>query len=184
MQAVPLGLYHTRHYDTGDNVDRLKTRATIKGHSGNMTKGIHYSETFAATPREDTPRILSAVAVRKDLERKTGDVEKAFCWATLPPRKQIALKLPPGLRRYDPESKEETFGISRKKLYGTPPAGHAWATLRDLRLIEWFNAGLWQCNKSVMDPTLFYIRHGGRKLTERRLTKRSTKTYNHSYYEV
>ena len=52
MKAVPLGLYHTHHYDKGVNVDRLKTRAAVKGHSGNMTKGIHFSETFAATPRE------------------------------------------------------------------------------------------------------------------------------------
>ena len=92
-----------------------------------MTKGIHYSETFGATPREGTSRILSAVAVKKDLERKTNDVKKAFCWATLPPGKQIALKLQPGLRWYDSDSKEETFGISRKHLYGTPPAGNAWA---------------------------------------------------------
>ena len=96
-----------------------------------MTKGINYSETFTATPREDTSRILSAVAVKKDPERKTGDVEKVFCWATLPPGKQNTLKLPPGLRRYDLESKKETFGMSRKNLYGTPPAGNAWATLRD-----------------------------------------------------
>ena len=59
-----------------------------------MTKGIHNSEMFAAAPRGDMSRILSAVAVKKDLERKIGDVEKAFCWATLPPGKQIALKLP------------------------------------------------------------------------------------------
>ena len=34
-----------------------------------------------------------------------------------------------------------------------------------------------------MDPTLFYIRHGGFKLTERRLTKRSTKRGDQVYYE-
>ena len=135
MKAVPLGLYHTHHYDKGGNVDRLKTRAAVKGHNGNMTKGIRFSETFAATPREDTSRILSALAVKKNLERKTGDVEKAFCWAKLPPGKQLALKLPPGLRRYDVKSGEETYGISRKNLYGTPPAGDAWATLRDRRWI-------------------------------------------------
>ena len=183
LKAVPLGMYHTHHYGKGGNVDRLKTRAAVKGHSGNMTKGIHYSETFAATPKEDTSRILSAVAVKKDFERKTGDVEKAFCWATLPPGKQIALKLPPSLQgRCDPESKEETFGISRKNLYGTPPAGNAWATLRDRRLMGRFNAGLWQCNKPVVDPTLFYIRHGGSKLTERRLTKGFTKRGGQFYY--
>jgi hypothetical protein len=71
----------------------------------------------------------------------------------------------------------------RKNLYGTPPAGNAWATLRDRRLIERLNIGLWQCTKSVMDPTLFYIRHGGFKLTERRLTKRSTKRGDLVYYE-
>ena len=67
MKAVPLGLYHTHHYDKGGNVDRLKTRAAVKGHSGNMTRDTQYSETFAATPREDPSRILSAVAVKKDL---------------------------------------------------------------------------------------------------------------------
>ena len=74
MKAVPLVLYHTHHYGKGGNVDRPKTRAAVKGHSGNMTKGIHYSETFAATPREDTSKILSAVAVKKVLERKTGEI--------------------------------------------------------------------------------------------------------------
>ena len=175
MKAVPLGLYHTHHYDKEGNVDRMKTRAAVKGHSGNMTKGIHYSETFAATPREDTSRILSAIAVRKNLKRKTGDVEKAFCWSKLPPGKQLALKLPPGLKRFRLvlAKVEETFAILRKNLYGTPPAGNAWATLRDRRFLERLNLGLWQCVKSVMDPTLFYIRYGGIKVTECRLIKMS-----------
>ena len=34
-----------------------------------------------------------------------------------------------------------------------------------------------------MDPTLFYIRHGGTKMTERRLTKWSTKSTNGCFYE-
>ena len=109
MKTVPLGLYHTRHHDKGGNVDRLKTRAAVRGHSGNMTKGIHYSEAFAATSREDTSRNLSAVAVKKNLKRKTGDFEKAFCWAQLPPGKQLAFKLQPGLRKYDQESGEPTY---------------------------------------------------------------------------
>ena len=79
MKAVPLGLYHTHHYDEGGNVDRLETQVAAKGHNGNMKEVIHCSETFAATPGEDTSRILSAIAVKKDLERKTGDVEKTHC---------------------------------------------------------------------------------------------------------
>ena len=54
---------------------------------------------------------MSAAAAKKNLKRKTGDVEKAFCWAELPPGKQLALKLPPGLRRFDQESGEPTYGI-------------------------------------------------------------------------
>ena len=38
-EPVPLGLYHTHHHDKGVNV------GAIKGHSGDVTKGIHYSET-------------------------------------------------------------------------------------------------------------------------------------------
>ena len=117
MKAVPLGLYHTHHHGKRGNVDRLKARAAIKGHNGNMTKGIHYSETIAATTREDTSRILSAVAVKKDLERKTGDVEKVFCWAKLPPGNQLALELPPGLRWHDPESREETLNIEKDSVW-------------------------------------------------------------------
>ena len=101
----------------------------------------------------------------------------------MPLGKHTTLKLSAGLRRYEPQSKEETYGILRRNLYGTPSAGNAWATLRDRRLMERFNVDLWQCNKSVMDPTLFYIRHGGFKLTERRLTKRSTKRGDQVCYE-
>ena len=76
--AVPLGLYHTTKFDhtTGD-IDKLKTRAAIQGHKGNMQRGIHFNETFTACPREDTARILSALMCLFNLCRMTCDIVKA-----------------------------------------------------------------------------------------------------------
>ena len=57
-RPVPLGLYHTHKTDKEGDVNRLKTRAAVKGHRGNMMKGVHFWETFAPTPSEDTARAL------------------------------------------------------------------------------------------------------------------------------
>ena len=42
----------THKYDQEGHLDRLKTRAAIAGHPGNMKKGVHYDKTFAATPNQ------------------------------------------------------------------------------------------------------------------------------------
>ena len=59
--AVYVGLYHTHKHSGRGEIDRHKTRCAVKGHKGNMQKGTHFTETFAATPREDTGRIMSAL---------------------------------------------------------------------------------------------------------------------------
>jgi hypothetical protein len=75
--AVYVGLYHTHKHDSNRQNDRYKTRCAVKGHKGNMQKGTHFTETFAATPREDTGRVLTALFVLLNLINRTGDVEKA-----------------------------------------------------------------------------------------------------------
>ena len=45
-RLVPLGLYHTHKTDKAGAVNRLKTRAAVQGHKGNMQKGVHYTETL------------------------------------------------------------------------------------------------------------------------------------------
>ena len=82
--AVFVGLYHTHKTNGEGDIDRHKTRCAVKGHKGNMQKGNHFNETFAATPREDTARILTALMVLLNLVYKTGDVVKAYCSATSP----------------------------------------------------------------------------------------------------
>ena len=61
--AVYVGLYHTHKHSGEGEINRHKTRCAVKGHKGNMQKGTHFTETFAATPREDTGRIMSALFV-------------------------------------------------------------------------------------------------------------------------
>jgi site-specific DNA-cytosine methylase len=169
--AVYVGLYHThKHNDTYGTIDRHKTRCAVKGHKGNMQKGTHFTETFAATPREDTGRILTALFVLCNLINRTGDVEKAYCWADVPPGELIAIRYPPGLKRYHPDTKEELYCILRKNLYGHPAAANAWATHRDSEILRLFNTDQWSCHQAEMDPCLFhFVRKGkkhGRKVTE------------------
>jgi hypothetical protein len=139
------------------DIDRLKTRCALQGHPGNMKRGIHYAETFTPTPREDTARVITALTVMRNLKRKTGDVEKAYCWAKLPPGDLIGVRYPPGLREYHPITREELYMILRKNLYGHPGAGRAWGHLRDDEIMTDFNKDGWTCSICTMDPCLFYF---------------------------
>ena len=151
---VPLGLYHTHKTDKQGEVNRLKTRAAVKGHRGNMKKGVHYTETFAPTPSEDTARILQCLIIIMNLTRMCGDIEKAYCWAKVPPGELIALSYPEGYCRTN-EQGEELYMIMRKNLYGHPAAARAWTKERDTQLLNHFNCEGWTCKQSRMDPCLF-----------------------------
>ena len=47
---IPLGEYCECKFDEDGDANKRKTRMAVQGHPGNMKKGIHYSETFSATP--------------------------------------------------------------------------------------------------------------------------------------
>jgi hypothetical protein len=159
--AVFVGLYHTHKTNGEGDIDRHKTRCAVKGHKGNMQKGNHFNETFAATPREDTARILTALMVLLNLVYKTGDVVKAYCWADVPPGELIAIRYPPGLKKFHPVTKEELYCVLRKKLYGHPAAGRAWSMHRDSELLRMFNNDEWSCHQCEMDPCMFdFMRKG------------------------
>jgi hypothetical protein len=159
-KAVGLGLYHTHKFDKEGEIDRLKSRAALQGHKGNMQRGNHYAETFTPTPKEDTARLLIAIMCLYNLFRMTGDIVKAYCWAPMPPGDLIAVKYPAGLKKYDPVTGEERYMILRKNLYGHPAAGRTWGKLRDSEILKHFNLQGWKCTQCEMDPCLFYfIRH-------------------------
>ena len=161
--AVYVGLYHTHKHSGEGDINRHKTRCAVKGHKGNMQKGTHFTETFAATPREDTGRMLSAMFVLLNLLQLTGDVEKAYCWADVPPGELIAIRYPPGLKRYHPDTKEELYCILRKNLYGHPAAAYAWSAHRDGEILRLFNNDQWSCHQAEMDPCLFHFKRLGKK---------------------
>ena len=96
-KVVPLGLYLSEKYDENGNLVKEKARAAIKGHSGNMQQGIHYFETYAATPQPETARLLICISLRHNWKRKAWDVELAYAWADLPVNERLALSVESGL---------------------------------------------------------------------------------------
>ena len=120
-----------------------------------MTKGIHFNEMYAATPKENSSRVLCALVVLMNLIRLCFDITKAYCWANLPPGELIALRYPDGYQQYDPDTNEESHIIMRKNLYGHPFAGRTFAQQRDAAIMEKFNDNGWSCKKTRMDPCMF-----------------------------
>ena len=51
------------HKFKDSKLEKLKTRICIAGHKGNVTKGIHYHEVFAASPVQHTERMLQALMI-------------------------------------------------------------------------------------------------------------------------
>ena len=153
-KPVPLGLYYQHKLGKHGEITRLKTRAAVQGHPGNMQKGIHYTHTFASTPSEDTQRFLCCITILLNLKRRACDVEKAYCWADLPPGELIALSYPDGYKRTN-EAGEPLFMLMRKNLYGHPAAAAAWERERNGKLLSIFNGNGWTCQRAAMDPCLF-----------------------------
>jgi site-specific DNA-cytosine methylase len=161
-KVVPLGLYLTEKYDENGELLREKARAAIKGHSGNMQKGIHYFETYAATPQPETARILVCIALIHNWQRRAWDVELAYAWAELPVNERLALAYPKGCERYHPDTGEQLYIILLKNLYGDPGAGRRWSIHRDNKLLSEFNSHeseteQWTCIRTIMDPCLFHL---------------------------
>ena len=162
-KVVPLGIYLSEKYDENGNLVKEKARAAIKGHSGNMQQGIHYFETYAATPQPETARLLICISLRHNWKRKAWDVELAYAWADLPVNERLALSYPKGCERAHPTTNETLYIILLKNLYGDPAAGRRWSIHRDNKLLSEFNTKdsnsteVWKCIRTIMDPCLFHI---------------------------
>ena len=154
---VPCAPYYTRRFNEEGVQTRRKVRIAIQGHPGNMQKGIHFNETFSATPKESTARFLCAMLVLLNLVRGAFDITKAFCWAELAPGDQIALKYPEGWKAFCDKTGEELFMILKKNLYGHPAAGRIFGKQRDTAMLTYFNKNGWECKRCVMDPCLFAV---------------------------
>ena len=127
---IPIVLCHDHRHDEQGDINKLKSRACLQGHSGNMFKGVHFWETFTATPKEDTSRILQAMVLRRKLHRKAGDVKQAYCWAKLP-RDKWMIGIPPKGLRLANDKGEELMWLVMANLYGGPASGRNWGLFRD-----------------------------------------------------
>ena len=168
-RTVPCRVALTYKYADGW-LDKLKSRICLAGHKGNVTKGIHYNDVFAAAPVEHTERILQAMMVIFHLARLTWDIKMAYTWAPLPEGQKVAVVYPEGFKRppkpalYPGGPLQELFMILEKNLYGMPSAGRGWSLHRN-KFVEWrFNPGTgladsgeWTCHRSISDPCLFII---------------------------
>ena len=128
-KPVPIGLYHTHKTGKDGKITRRKTRAAVQGHKGNMQKGVHFTETFAATPNEDTSRFLTCITVALNLKRRSCDIVKAYCWAPVPDGELIALAYPAGYKKWNKKG-ETLYAIMRQNLYGHPGAARNWQQTR------------------------------------------------------
>jgi hypothetical protein len=156
-KPVPLGEYYECKFGENGELSKRKARIPVQGHPGNMTKGIHYNETFSATPKESSGRILCALVALLNLSRISFDITKAYCWADLPPGELIALKYPSAFQEYHPDTGELLYIVMRKNLYGHPSAGRTFGKARDAALLKKFNEGHWSCERCLMDPCMFAI---------------------------
>jgi hypothetical protein len=159
--AVPCGQYFENKFDSQGQIAKRKARIAIQGHPGNMQKGVHYNETFAATPRESTARIMCALVVMLNLVRRAFDITKAFCWADRLKGDFIALKYPDGFKQFHKTTGEELFIVLRKNLYGDPAAGRTFSKARNKEIMKRFNGDGWTCIRTRMDPCLFYVTKAG-----------------------
>ena len=155
--AVPCGTYFENKFGVDGALTKHKSRIAIQGHPGNMQKGVHYSETFSATPKEYTARIICALVVLLNLTRRAFDITKAYCWADLPKGEMIALRYPDGFKKYHSVTGEELYMILRKNLYGHPAAGRTFSKARNKEIMRRFNQEGWTCRRCRSDPCLFVI---------------------------
>ena len=160
---LPLSVICDHKYDKEGILDRLKVRMAIAGHPGNMQRGVHYDQTFAATPGQHSSRILQAIMVRNKYKRLAWDIKQAYCWAEVASNELFAVKYPKGFERYEVVDgvKKPLYMVVRRNLYGHPGAARAWSKARDEFILNRFNEKGWTCTRCLADPTLFNITFTG-----------------------
>ena len=175
---------------TKNNIfERCKVRCCLAGHKGNMTKGIHYDQTFAASPNQHSMRLLQALLVKHKWFRKSWDIKQAYLHAGLDPSKYVSVKYPAGFEQYQRNKQGEVvfddrtgkpiplYAIVVRNIYGHPAASRGWNKHRDKFILKHFNDDItkpnpnptpdsptvtyrWTCTRPMMDPCLFkFTRH-------------------------
>ena len=173
-KPVPLSICLTHKWKDGI-LEKLKTRMCIAGHPGNVTKGIHYTDVFSASPNQHTERLLQAMLVNLHLYVLTWDVKMAYTWAPVEPGERIAVEYPSGFKRFDPNHPNEPlYLILERNLYGMPSAGRGWSKCRNKFILSHFSKAPWAVYQCKMDPCLFIIDKYPEGITPKAIVGQST----------
>ena len=117
-----------------------------------MIPGVDFDQTFCATMRSTSLRLLGAIAAKFGLSMRRWDFTAAYLQGTLEEGEVVYCSMPPG---YDVKGKD---GLSRvceivKPCYGMSQAGRRWQRSLFPWLTEWNSKSLKQM---YGDPCVFY----------------------------
>jgi hypothetical protein len=105
--------------DNNNKPERYKARLVAKGYDQEF--GIDYNETFAPVIKQQSLRLLLAMAVQENLIFHQVDISTAFLNGLL--EEEVYIEVPEGLK--DQFSKNEVLKL-KKALYGLKQASRSW----------------------------------------------------------
>ena len=103
-------------------IERFKARFVACGYS--QVKGIDFHETFSATLRSTSFRLLCAIAAGKKLTLDHFDVTNAFTQSKID--SEIYVEAPPGRFTHKDKKGRPMILKLNKALYGTKQASKLW----------------------------------------------------------
>jgi hypothetical protein len=143
---------------TPDNTyDKHRARLVLCGHRGYCIEGVHYKDTFSASPDIETSRLVQAVALVMGWVRLCFDISVAYLHSDADRCQQIPLIYPPGYEMTGADG-QPLFGILLKSVYGHPAASKNWSDTRDAWIKRHFNANGWSAVRSQVDLALWILR--------------------------
>ena len=129
-------------------IERLKSRFVVCGYS--QIKGHDYTDSFSATLRATSFRLLCAIAAGKKLKLEHFDITNAFTEAKIDA--EIYVEPPKGFETYDTAGKPQVLRLLRA-LYGSKQASRLWQQHLKHHLVS--KMGF---TNSLHDPCLF-VKH-------------------------
>ena len=147
-KVVKSRFVYTVKYNRDGTVDRFKSRFVACGYS--QIHGFDYNETFSATLRSTSFRLLCALAAGKKLTLDHFDVTSAFTQSDIDA--VIYVEAPPGnFTPKDSQGRPKVLKL-RKALYGTKQASKLW---QDTLIRHLKTMGFHQLKN---DPCIFMMR--------------------------
>jgi len=113
--------------DPGGNIVKYKARLVAKGYA--QKQGVDYEEVFAPVARQETVRLILALATQGEWEMHHMDVKSAFLNGDL--MEEVYVHQPPGF--VNPKCPSKVMKL-RKALYGLKQAPRAWNAKLDHEL--------------------------------------------------